>query len=215
MKNTKALLPCFILVLFSCKENKVPNDLPLKQQEKTITTKVKNNLPYTSDNVKQHYKFDVDSVNFTVNKNNLKESYFLQEEVKIPLKENDFDIQPPLKNKYFVVETFNFSDSLINKLIIYNTFGDNDTKIFNVQLNSYFNNHLVDKLLLDCRFTFETEYYRDFKIDENRNIQIVKYSIDNLEYNEAGDIIGEKENPIPKIEKVNYKIGSDGKFVKD
>lgn len=74
---------------------------------------------------------------------------------------------------------------------------------------------MVDRLLLDCRFSFETQYFRTFKIDKDKNIEIIKFSINNLEYNESGDIIGEKQNPdITKV-KVDYRIDTKGYFKKN
>lgn len=175
---------------------------------------MKNNLPYTSNNLKRYYKLDSDSVTYIINTDGLKEYFFSSDELMIDIKENDFNIQPSTKNKYFSLETFYFSNNNKCEMIIYHTLDDNDIKIQNIQLNSYTNNHLVDKLLLDCRFTFETEYYRDFRIDENKNIFITKYSIDTFEYNEDGDIISEKTNPNPIIETATYKIDSNGKFIK-
>lgn len=37
------------------------------------------------------------------------------------------------------LETFNFSETNTGELILYNTFGENDIQILNVQLNSYVN----------------------------------------------------------------------------
>jgi hypothetical protein len=60
---------------------------------------------------------------------------------------------------------FNF-DKVTYKVIAYTTYGENDSKIVNIQLNSYVASVQTDALLLDNRFTFETEYYRQFSIKE-------------------------------------------------
>lgn len=208
----------FVLLCFSCKKNITENgNVQSKGLPKDSTsTEMTNNLPYTSDSVKPYYKLDTDSVSYVVNTSykGLLSDNFNEKNSSIPLKENDFEIKPDPKTKYYTLETFKFSDQNTAKLIIYNTFGENDSKILNVQLNSYFNNVLTDQLLLDCRFTFETEYFRTFSINKYKTITIVKHSVDNLEYNEAGDIIGEKKTGDSAKVSVEYSIDASGKFIK-
>lgn len=183
----------------------------------SISTEMKNNFPYTSDSVKPFYKLDADSISYIVNTayKELSPENFGEKNTLIPLKENDFDIVLDTKSKFYTLETFKFSDQNTAKLIIYNTFGENDSKILNVQLNSYMNNVLIDQLLLDCRFTFETEYYRTFTINKDKNIKLVKHTVDKLEYNDAGDIVGEKQIGDSSKVTVDYTIDAAGKFIKN
>jgi|GEM_PF-285920 len=208
----------FVLLCFSCKKNVSENGISQSNRSSTdsTSTEMTNNLPYTSDRVQPYYKPDTDSVSYVVNTSykGLQSDTFNEKDSSVPIKENDFEIAPDPKTKYYILETFKFSDQNTAKLIIYNTFGENDTKILNVQLNSYFNNVLTDKLLLDCRFTFETEYFRTFSIGKDKSITIVKHSVDKLEYNEAGDIVGEKKQGDSAKVSVEYSIDATGKFIK-
>ena len=82
---------------------------------------------------------------------------------------------------------------------------------------SLLNEYIKDNLKISrfhCRFIFETEYYRTFIIDADKKIEIVKHTVDNLEYKEAGDIIGEKELADSTKIKVNYTLDPSGKFIK-
>ncbi|MFC0427619.1 hypothetical protein [Chryseobacterium scophthalmum] len=218
MKIFKPIALSFIVLMFSysCKKGEAKQKEFNNEIITDSTATMKNNLPYTSDNVKQYYKIDSDSISYVVNSlhKGLVSASFDEKNKTIPIKENDFEIQPDSKYKYYVLETFKFSYTNTAKLIIYNIFGENDSKILNIQLNSYINNTLVDQLLLDCRFTFETEYYRTFTIGTEKNIEIIKHSVDNLEYNEEGDIVGEKKHADSAKVKVDYTIDKNGKFVK-
>lgn len=218
MKILKLIILSFIvsLISFSCDKEKIKkkNDKPTIITSSTI---MKNNLPYTSDNAKKYYELNSDSTMYVINPlhENLVSDNFNEKNKSVLLKENDFGIQLNPNYKYYVLETFKFSNVNTIKLIIYNTFGENDSKILNLQLNSYINDVLVDQLLVDCRFTFETEYYRTFKIDSDKNIEITKYSVVNLEYNEQGDIIGKKKSADTTKEKINYRLDLAGKFLKN
>jgi hypothetical protein len=46
--------------------------------------------------------------------------------------------------------------------------------------------------MLDNRFTFETEYYRQFSI-KRWNHRYKKLAINGLAYDEEGDIVGQKK----------------------
>lgn len=201
--------------LNSCKKDN-NNQIGNNQYEKISKKIMKDNLPFTSENIKNFYKIDKDSISYIINNSNRQINIIKGDEMdkSIAIKENEFDIKPKDENIYYEIETFKFSETNTGKLILYNTFGENDIKILNVQLNSYVNNILVDKLLLDCRFSFETQYFRTFKINKEKNIEIIKLSINSLEYNEAGDIIGEKQNADTIKVKVDYDIDAKGYFIK-
>lgn len=210
----KIILAAF-LMLFSCKENTNPTDNTPAQNKTESTPIMQIKLPYTSDDVKKYYKADSDSTIYLVNQEKVKLNKFSSELTSLLIKENDFEIKPKSTDKYAILEAVDFSNEISCKVIIYNTFGENDSKILNIQLNSYKKNKLVDQLLLDCRFTFEIQYYRTFSINKDETIDITKYSINRLEYSENGDIIGEKKNPEINKEKVIYKIDIEGKFIKN
>lgn len=218
MKNFTLFTISYCVLSFSnsCKKDSIERIEKNKQYETINKNTVEDNLPYISENIKKFYKRDGDSVNYIVNKSNKQmiPIKFDNMDKSIIIKENEFDITTTIQNKYYEIEIFKFSKTNTGKLIIYNTFGENNSKILNVQLNSYVNNTLVDKLLLDCRFSFETEYYRTFKITKDKKIEILKFSIDGLEYNESGDIIGEKQNADTVKVKVSYSINSEGYFIK-
>lgn len=206
MKNKLVyILILCMFIFYNCKDNPVKPSVEKQNLE--------NNLPYTSEQIKKYYRFNNDESAYILDiKDNLLN--FTQNEINISIKENDFDIKPNTKSKYLNVEAFNFSNNNSCKLILYNTYGENDIQVLSVQLNSYKGNLLIDQLLLDNRFTFETEYYRTFTINKDGTIKIKKYSVDNLEYNESGDIIGKKQKPEITETIVEYKIDNDGKFVK-
>jgi len=206
---------CMLNSLNSCKKDN-NNQIGNNQYEKISKKIMKDNLPFTSENIKNFYKIDEDSISYIINNSNRQINIIKGDEMdkSIAIKENEFDIKPKDENIYYEIETFKFSETNTGKLILYNTFGENDIKILNVQLNSYVNNILVDKLLLDCRFSFETQYFRTFKINKEKNIEIIKLSINSLEYNEAGDIIGEKQNADTIKVKVDYDIDAKGYFIK-
>jgi len=206
---------CMLNSLNSCKKDN-NNQIGNNQYEKISKKIMKDNLPFTSENIKNFYKIDKDSISYIINNSNRQINIIKGDEMdkSIAIKENEFDIKPKDENIYYEIETFKFSETNTGKLILYNTFGENDIKILNVQLNSYVNNILVDKLLLDCRFSFETQYFRTFKINKEKNIEIIKLSINSLEYNEAGDIIGEKQNADTIKVKVDYDIDAKGYFIK-
>lgn len=214
MKNLNILFCTILIMFFSCQGNKTTSNIHAKKDNPAKVETMSNNLPYTSDEVKKYYRSDITSSDPVINSKKLVEHYFSPEEIPLPLKENDFEIKPSAKDKYYDLETFNFPNQNKCQLIIYNTFGENDSKILNIQLNSFVKDRLVDKLLLDSRFTFETEYYRNFKINPGGTIEITKFSVDKLVVNEAGDIVGENENPVPKKQIVRYKINSEGKFIR-
>ncbi|OCB76114.1 hypothetical protein [Flavobacterium crassostreae] len=136
---------------------------------------------------------------------------FTDAEILFPLKENDFDYTKSKDFNYYTAKEFVVEGNQL-KIIIFNTYGENDSKVLNVQLNSYRANQLKDALLLDCRFTFETEYYRNFSIKNDR-IEITKISVESLLFNEDGDIVGEKKTKDTLSSVVRYKLDSKGMFV--
>ena len=100
------------------------------------------------------------------------------------------------------------------RLLVYSTFGENDTRVLNVQLNSYDqNNKIIDALLLDSRFTFDIEYYSQYRIYGDGKIRIRRFSIDAYEQNDEGDIIGERKKPDTLILKEYFRLNEKGQFI--
>lgn len=217
----KKISVSIFLILIMCKEsnqkeNKLEANISIQNKNKEIKNleNMQNNLPYTSEDTKKYYALDSDSLSCLVTVPREKLVHFNSENILFPIKENDFDIKPKITDKYFVAETFNFSNGISCKVLLYNVFGENDSRILNIQLNSYKQNVLIDQLLIDCRFMFENQYYRYFSINKDATIQLIKYSVKSLEFNENGDIIGEKNKPDIDKEKILYVIDKEGKFVK-
>jgi hypothetical protein len=65
---------------------------------------------------------------------NLKPTIFSQQELNYPVKENEFEFNKST-DQYFTTSSFNF-DKVTYKVIAYTTYGENDSKIVNIQLNS-------------------------------------------------------------------------------
>ncbi|WP_418262704.1 hypothetical protein [Flavobacterium faecale] len=204
MKNIIFLIAT--LLLFSCKkEVKEKNglDKPKKSSD---------SLVYSSTALQPHLKFNSEYSEYELTglKNS---STFTSKDINFPVKENDFNYNKSNDFDYYTISNFDI-DKVHYKIIAYNSYGENDSKVLNVQLNSYISDKQIDALLLDCRFTFETEYYRLFKIKNNSTIDIKKIAVDSLLYNEEGDIIGKKTVNDTTIETVQYQIKKTGHFIK-
>lgn len=193
------------------------NDNMTKQLiDKDNKIPIVNRLPISSENVKIYYNRELETSDYLVNNNipSLTEHEFTQKNINISVKEAGIDSKFKVGEKYYLIEKINLSKEIFLELIIFNTRGENDMKVLNIQLNSFFNNHLVDQILLDNRFTFETEYYRNFKIDENGQITIQKFTIAALEFSENGDIMRKKDHPDTSTVKLSYYINKNGMFKK-
>ena len=210
----KYLIICSAIILSSCIETKEKKEALQTNDLIQKSSKMNNIFPYTDENANKFYNFDTELGRYVVNVNENKMMKFNSDKADFPVKENDFGIRPTVNGKYAEIETLNFSSLVSCKVIVYNTIGDNDTAILNVQLNSYHSGQLKDQLLLDSRFTFETEYYRTFIINKNQSIKINKFSVNNLEFNEAGDILGDKKVADTVKVTVSYQLLNDGFFKK-
>jgi hypothetical protein len=210
MKTTKIyfIIILLLLLIFTfCKNNE-------KTTINDSKTNQMNNLPYTTDNSSKYYKSETDSLTFLLDIKDKQKLYFNTINKKVEILENDNNLEIEESLYYYVIEEFYFSFNQYYKLIIYKSFIDNQIEVLNIQLNNYYNKELVQQILLDSRFTFENEYFRNFYIDKNMNIEITKYEISNLEFNEVGDIVGELEKPDTLKTIVKYKLDKDGKFKK-
>lgn len=202
----KITLFIVLLVVFSCKKEATTPIVIEKTQPKT------DSIIYSSANIKPHLKFNSEYSEYELIKLKNPQS-FSQQELNYPVKENEFEFNKSTDFQYFTTSSFNF-DKVTYKVIAYTTYGENDSKIVNIQLNSYVASVQTDALLLDNRFTFETEYYRQFSIKRDGTIAIKKLAINGLEYDEEGDIVGQKKVKDTTITLVQYKMNPTGKFTK-
>lgn len=146
-------------------------------------------------------------------KYNRESRFFNQQEVKIPVKGENF-LSPYVGGGcyyelgYFIYEKYTY------KIIIYNKVGEADTLLLNVQVNSYdTKGNLVDALLLSSFFGYEDIVrFSDFVIQSDYTINIDNYVIYRYEDNEYGLSDKLTKNPIPQVYlKEKYQI-INGRF---
>lgn len=205
MKQITLLI--LLILSFSCKKT--------AENSESVTideTNTKANTIYKSEDVVPFLKFNTQFSEFEIQGLKNPQKFSLTELNEI-VKENEFDFSKSDSFKYYILSTFEIAP-ITYKVIMYNTYGENDSKVLNIQLNSYLKDKQIDALLLDCRFTFETEYYRNFVINKNKTIDIKKISIEKLNYNEDGDIIGVKDINDTISEPIKYKMDLSGKFIR-
>ena len=202
MKKITLLL--LLILSISCKKT--------AENSETITEIKPELFLYNSKEIAPFIKFNTQFSEYEIQGLD-KPQKFTATELNEIIKENEFEYSKSNDFNYFTTKIFDI-DKINYKVIVYNTYGENDSKILNVQLNSYLAGNQIDALLLDCRFTFETEYYREFVINKDKTINIKKISIEKLLYNEDGDIIGVKDVNDTIIDPVKYKMDSTGKFLK-
>lgn len=196
-----------LLAVYSCK----------KEDTKTVTEPSKSvpmtdTIIYSSKVLKPYLKFNEEFSEYElVGLEN--PQVFTDADLNYPVKENEFEFNKTADFKYYAPFTFEFSN-VSYKIIAYHSYGENDSKVTNIQLNSYKGKQQIDALLLDCRFTFETEYYRDFTITKDGTIAIKKIALDGLNYDEEGDIVGQKKVKDSTTETVRYKMNAKGIFTK-
>lgn len=206
MKKTVLLLIIGMCIFFSCKKE---NEKTEQNSETSSTTK---DEIYSTADTKGYLNFDKELNEYTIV--GLKDPQkFSTDEISFAIKENDFEYNKSDDFDFYTIKSFDLGD--INyKIIAYNSYGENDAKVLNIQLNSYQSGVPVDGLLLDCRFEFETEYYRNFVINKDKTIVIKKIKVEKLLYNENSDIIGKKEINDTLIDVVRYIVNPLGNFSK-
>lgn len=202
----KATLLIILMVFFSCK----------KEGEKTTNTETgttkTDSIIYSTNNFQPHLKFEEEFSEFELIGLENPEKFTVKE-LTYPLKENEFDFKKSADFDYFTINDFDI-DKTKCKVIAFTSYGENDSKVVNVQLNSYQSGEQKDALLLDCRFTFETEYYRNFEIKKDGTVILKKMAVNGLLYNNEGDITGERAVNDTTTEVVKYKMNANGQFVK-
>ena len=117
-----------------------------------------------------------------------------------------------IDGRYYTVAEHKDKCGYDYKLITYNIEGDNDTEILVSQMNSYRQGMLIDALVLEMNFTFETECSARYTVNDSI-AKIDRYEINGILYAEDGDIIGTKVIPDTVIHRSIYKI-KDGQFIK-
>lgn len=199
----------FLILLaffFSCKKENQKTAEPIEIQKENTS------VLFDSKAIAPYLKFDDELIEYNII--NVKDAQkFTAEETEFPVKENDIDSEKSDALDYYLLHSFDI-EAVNFKILAFNTYGENDAKVLNVQLNSYSAGEQKDALLLDCRFTFETEYYRNFTIQTDKTIAIKKIAIESLEFNDKGDIIGNKKVNDTLTEVVKYKIDPQGNFIK-
>lgn len=208
-----------LIVILSCTYRTQSNEqrldsLSTKNKENKIDANFKT---ITSKDIASFYYFNNRYGWYEIDTAKFKEKYYFNEqEKKATIKESDFAYFR-LKNtyEYYVLDSFKL-EKYFYKIIIFQSDGENDTKELQIMLNSYDENqNLIDVILLDHRFTFESEYFREFNIDLNKkSINIKKYEIEHLIYDENSNIIGTKQNPDTMVAIVKYQISKQGNFKK-
>lgn len=195
----------FIFILFVCcnKEKKAHNKISIQDTQD-------NYVLFSSSELAQYYEVNThDEINIKEHNNSCYS--FGDTLMKMNLKEDDFDF--PKGEDYCEIYHHQFNESNTIQLIIYMAMGENDSQIFQTQLNSYYNNNLMDALLIDCRFEFEVKYFRDFKINNDKSISIIKKWVELFEYDEDYNIIGEKKQREIQSDTVTYFLNDKGIFI--
>ncbi|EOT8834399.1 hypothetical protein ACNENL_003737 [Escherichia fergusonii] len=125
---------------------------------------------------------------------------FNQQEITIPVKGDNF-LSPWVAKDTRLYELGQFEDKdNIFRLVMYNTIGESDTPLLNVQLNSYDRKGiLLDALLLSTFFGYEDIIrFSHFKISSDYMIAIDNYIIYPYELGEYG-MTPHKKNLLPEI----------------
>lgn len=215
MKNI--ILISIFFILISCKKNEAKVTIEnIKVTAVVDTLHSAEQELYSSEDLKKYYKCDPLEGNCILEDTLLmKLKDFTNENVLLPIKENDLEGRSVEGYKYFEVRRLHFKSGIEARLIIYNTYGDNDIIKLNAQLNSYKENQLVDQLMIDSRFRFENKYFRSFSILDSGKIVINKFTVETLLFSEDGDIIGDRDVPKIDEEKVTYVLSKEGYFIEE
>ncbi|BED94688.1 hypothetical protein NJB25_13035 [Escherichia fergusonii] len=133
---------------------------------------------------------------------------FNQQEITIPVKGDNF-LSPWIAKDTRFYELGQFEDKdNICRLVMYNTIGESDTPLLNVQLNTYNRKGiLLDALLLSTFFGYEDIIrFSHFTINPDYTIAIDNYIIYPYESGEYGTT-PHKKNPKPEVYiRAKYKI---------
>lgn len=196
-----------LLILFS-----FYNCYAAKEKEREISV-YNEKYVFTSKDAEQYYQMTPDSVKYVCcNTDSLPMAVFMpNDQLCNGIKENIFDVKSEEKIPYYTIKTIVYKD-IVCRIIIYNYTGESDIDFLNIQINSYKDNKLIDRLLLDSRFISEIMYYNDFTITKDFVITLHKYHKTLVEIDENGDIIGGVVNPKVHKETVRYFLDNTGLF---
>ncbi|MBC6526334.1 hypothetical protein GW676_16835 [Escherichia marmotae] len=133
---------------------------------------------------------------------------FNQQEITIPVKGENF-LSPWIAKdtRYYKLGQFEDKDNIF-RLVMYNTIGESDTSLLNIQLNSYDRKGiLLDSLLLSIFFGYEDIIrFSHFKISPDYTIAINNYVIHPYKPGEYG-MTPLKKSPLPELYlQTSYKI---------
>lgn len=211
----KYILYAFMaMVLFGCKgeSTEVEEEVIEQVQEIDSNSIADSALPCSSVDIEKYYHFDEESSVYSL-VYDAKEDLvpFSSENLTFPVKEDGFGFQFKTK-KYREAKRFSFSNNISGRLIVYTTSGENDISMLNIQLNTFKNGKLIDQLLLDSKFSWEIRYYNDFVIHKNETIEIDKYTVEYMIFDDS--YTGDENDEVTTIEKVVYGIDKNGYFVK-
>ena len=207
MRNNILFVLPFLFSFYSCHTSKERLRGSKTQQEEYI---------FSSKDAKRYYKMTSDSLEYICcNMDSLPMAVFVpDDQLCTGIKENEFDIKSEEEISYYTIRTLVY-ECIVCKVIIYSYKGESDIDFLNIQINSYKDNKLIDKLLLDSRFTSEIIYYNDFTITKDFMITLYKYSKPLFEIDENGDIIGEAVNPKIQKDTVRYHLNRSGLFLRE
>ncbi|MDZ3933035.1 hypothetical protein ACH4MR_03360 [Escherichia marmotae] len=133
---------------------------------------------------------------------------FNQQEITIPVKGDNFLSPWVAKDtRFYELGQFEDKDNIF-RLVMYNTIGESDTSLLNIQLNSYDRKGiLLDSLLLSTFFGYEDIIrFSHFKISPDYTIAINNYVIHPYKPGEYG-MTPLKKSPLPELYlQTSYKI---------
>ncbi|WP_249415922.1 hypothetical protein [Escherichia marmotae] len=133
---------------------------------------------------------------------------FNPQEITIPVKGENFLSPWVAKDtRFYELGQFEDKDNIF-RLVMYNTIGESDTSLLNIQLNSYDRKGiLLDSLLLSTFFGYEDIIrFSHFKISPDYTIAINNYVIHPYKPGEYG-MTPLKKSPLPELYlQTSYKI---------
>lgn len=194
------LLSFFTLLFVSCSLQRKADTAPLHWSNRLVKPLLFYNDYVLSYQLKPKYRKH--SVPFPDNEKGF-----------VPQGEKFYYSMTSTDGRYYPVAEYKDRNGHAYKLIVYNVMGDNDTEILVTQINSYKQDSLVDALILEMNFTFETQISSRYSVNDSV-ATMDRYEINGILYDEeSGDIIGTKATPDTAIYRSVYKI-TDGRFVK-
>ncbi|WP_294844623.1 hypothetical protein [uncultured Gilliamella sp.] len=134
-------------------------------------------LPITSSQFIKYYKKDNDGYAIFLDKYSKLTQLLNEQEINFPIKNESFGYDRFTQDiRYYVVGGF-VQDNYLYKVIIYNGYGEADTQMLNIQLNSYDEQgKLIDALLLDSQYRYEdVSSFNQFSVNEDLTINLKQF----------------------------------------